>query len=113
MVILPASVRLMAVVGIGLVAGCYALGPIPTSVTVPTSHYRAASAGLVGCPTEEIVISGEQNVVKLGDGPVTWRASCRGHQFICSHAGARGSSPQCSEELKPAAAATPTAAGQP
>jgi hypothetical protein len=87
----------LAVLVIAFLAGCSSF----TSVTIPTGHYRAATAGVIGCPAEEIVISGEQNVVKLGDGPVTWRAACRGHQFICSHGGGKGDSAKCAEELRP------------
>ena len=68
--------------------------------TVSDRTYQTLTAGLVGCPAEEIVLAGQQNVITLGEGAPTWRATCRGHTFICS---AVGHTAKCTEELAPAA----------
>jgi hypothetical protein len=92
--------HVLAALSIGLLAGC---------ATVSTGQYRAYTSGVIGCPAGEVTISGEKNTVTASDFPVTWRATCRGHQFICSHGGGRGDSAQCAEELKPVPpAASPT-----
>jgi uncharacterized protein YceK len=86
---------------IALLAGC---ATIPTSVTVSSGQYRAYTSGVIGCPAEEITISGERSTLTAADFPMTWRAACRGHQFICSHGGGKGDSARCAEELKQAPA---------
>lgn len=78
---------------------------------ITTNQYRGLSAGPVGCPEEEIEVREEKNVVWAGD-TMTWRASCRGKEFICSMAGQTAT---CKEELRAASpSATPAApaAGQ-
>jgi hypothetical protein len=94
----------LAVLGVALLAGCVT---IPTNVTISNSQYRAYTSGVIGCPAEEVTISGERTTVSMSDFPVTWRATCRGHKFICSHGGGNNDTGRCAEELEPAA---PTAA---
>jgi purine/pyrimidine-nucleoside phosphorylase len=80
-------------------AGCVSMLP---SVTVRDETFQAMSAGGIGCPAEEIVISRQRNEFHAGDAPPTWVATCRGRRFVCSGA---GSVVNCAEELKPAPAA--------
>jgi hypothetical protein len=62
--------------------------------------YQQQSAGLTGCPPDEIQI--EKNTMS------TWRATCRGRTFWCS----MGETAACTPELAPgeAAASDPVAA---
>jgi hypothetical protein len=73
---------------------------VPTSVKVSDEHYRQATAGAVGCPAAEIVLSGQRNELRLGEAPTAYRAECRGRRFICSPTKDRA---VCTEELAPAA----------
>jgi hypothetical protein len=70
-------------------------------VKITDGQYRSWTAGATGCPSEEVVLSGQKSVIKSGEG-MSWKATCRGRTFICSQAG-------CKEELQPAAP-KPTAA---
>jgi hypothetical protein len=74
--------------------------------TLTTGQYGAMTAGLIGCPSDEVTISHQKNVIWAGDG-IEWRAECRGRRFICSHSGTA----QCKEELQPATGAAPSVAG--
>lgn len=74
-------------------------------VTVSKQQYANVSAGAIGCPAEELQISGEQASFGLGEQMPPWTAECRGHRFICS---AAGQTVSCKEELK--AVEAPTAA---
>jgi len=69
------------------------------SITVPVEKYQRASAGVIGCPSSEIAISGQPEVVRST--PVEWRAECRGRRFVCSGS---GDTVQCAPELEPAGA---------
>lgn len=75
--------------------------------TIPTTQYRSMTAGVIGCPAKEITITEEKNVAWAGQG-IDWRAECRGRRFICSYSG----STACSEELRPATAASASPATQ-
>jgi hypothetical protein len=66
------------------------------SVTIKESTLQRATAGVVGCPSSEIQVSGYPRSVKAGEGPVEWRAECRGRRFVCSAAGSVAS---CAPEL--------------
>lgn len=74
--------------------------------TVFTGEYRSMTAGVIGCPADEVAISDEKNVVWGGQG-MDWRAECRGHRFICSHSG----STACKEELQSATSGARSTAG--
>jgi hypothetical protein len=76
-----------------LAAGC-------VTTTVTKSQYANITAGAVGCPADEIKISGEKNTFGMGDQMTPWTAECRGHRFICS----AGANPTCKEELQAAQA---------
>jgi hypothetical protein len=67
-----------------------------------TGQYRSWTAGIIGCPAEEVSITDQKNIVWGGQG-VDWRAECRGHRYICSQSGTA----QCKEELRPAPPAAP------
>lgn len=84
------------------------LAGITGCVTVSKKQYADLSAGAIGCPAEELTISGEQQSFGLGDHVTPWNAECRGHRFICS---AAGQTVTCKEELK--AAEAPAAAPAP
>jgi hypothetical protein len=45
---------------------------------------QSKSAGSIGCPPDEIQISGEDSSSGWGSSSDTWVATCRGRQFICS-----------------------------
>lgn len=81
-------IRLGAFAVVGILVGC---GP----------NLRTVSSGVTGCPESEIEISDEER----GFTGVSWKATCRGRVFYCSHTG--GGS--CTEEVeaKPVAAALP------
>ncbi len=51
------------------------------SATACSANLAAASAGLVGCPAEQITISNDNP----GWGTRTWTASCGGRDFQCSY----------------------------
>lgn len=53
------------------------------------------SAGFVGCPPEEIVITDDHT---LGSAPFYWTATCRGERFYCS---AASEAVSCAPELIP------------
>ncbi|RKH60244.1 hypothetical protein [Corallococcus llansteffanensis] len=78
-------------------------------VTVSKQQYANMSAGAIGCPAEELTISGEKNSYSVGEQALPWTAECRGHRFICS---AAGQTVSCKEELKAveAPSAAPAAA---
>lgn len=74
-------------------------------VHISKQEYANLSAGEIGCPADELKISGEQQSFGFGDRMMPpWTAECRGHRFICSNAGKTVS---CAEELAPAAAPAP------
>jgi hypothetical protein len=75
-------------------------------VTVFTGEYRSMTAGVIGCPADEVTITDERNIVWGGQG-MDWRAECRGHRFICSYSG----STACKEELQPARSGAQSTAG--
>jgi hypothetical protein len=91
----------MLAIALVLGAGCANVG---------TNQYRGWTAGVIGCPANEIKVTEQKNVVWAGQA-MDWRAECRGHRFVCSYSGATA----CKEELQPApaaaAAAGPAAAG--
>jgi hypothetical protein len=66
------------------------------SVTIKDSQYRAWTAGVIGCPSSEIALSGQPNIVRVT--PMEWRAECRGHRYVCSGS---GHVVNCNEELQP------------
>ncbi len=74
------------------------------SVTIKESTLQRATAGVIGCPSSEIRISGQPRTVKAGEGPVEWRAACRGRQYVCSGA---GNVANCAEEQPPATKPAP------
>lgn len=74
-------------------------------VTVSKQQYANLSAGAIGCPVEELKISGEKGSFGIGEQVTPWNAECRGHRFVCSAAGQIVS---CKEELQ--AAEAPSAA---
>jgi hypothetical protein len=74
---------IFSIVGI-LVTGCASTGQL-----------KSTSAGLIGCPTEEIEITNK----KIGLATGSWEATCRGHKFLCSGG---GGTMACKEELKSA-----------
>jgi hypothetical protein len=78
------------------------------TTTVSKKQYADLSAGAIGCPSEELTISGEKESFGLGEHVPPWTAECRGHRFICS---AAGQTVSCKEELK--AAEAPAAAPAP
>ncbi|WP_163998272.1 hypothetical protein [Pyxidicoccus caerfyrddinensis] len=74
-------------------------------VTISKQQYANVTAGAIGCPVEEVQISGEKESFGLGEQVTPWTAECRGRRFICSSVGHNAS---CKEELK--AAEAPAAA---
>jgi hypothetical protein len=74
-------------------------------VTVSKQQYANVTAGAIGCPAEELQISGEKESFGIGEQMTPWTAECRGRRFICSSAGHDVS---CKEELQ--AAEAPSAA---
>jgi hypothetical protein len=80
------------------------------TTTITKEQYANITAGAVGCPANEITISGEKNTFGIGDQVTPWNAECRGHRFICSVTGAQTTS--CQEELKAAEVPAPTPAPQ-
>jgi hypothetical protein len=66
-------------------------------VTVSKQQYANLSAGAIGCPAEELQITGEKDSFGIGEQVTPWTAECRGHRFICS---AAGQTVSCKEELK-------------
>ena len=87
---------------LGSAAGC-------VTVSVSKQDYANITAGEVGCPADELKISGEKGSFGIGDQMTPWVAECRGHRFICS---AVGSVASCKEELKAAEATAPVPAPQ-
>jgi hypothetical protein len=79
------------------------------TTTLTKEQYANITAGAVGCPANEIKISGEKNTFGIGDQVTPWNAECRGHRFICS---ATGQTATCTEELKAAEAPAPAPAKQ-
>ena len=77
-------------------------------VTVSKQQYANLSAGAIGCPAEELKISGEKDSFGIGEQVTPWTAECRGHRFICS---AAGQTVSCKEELKAAEAPAAAPAG--
>ena len=77
-----------------------------TSGCATTSQLQGVSGGFVGCPPDEIVISGSH----LAFGTFFWQAACRGHQFQCSQ---WGSAMSCKELLPPVASSPPASAVPP
>jgi hypothetical protein len=76
----------------------FATAALATVVTVGSGcikSYQQQSAGLTGCPPDEI---------KIEDKTVTsWRATCRGRSFWCS----MGETASCTPELAAEPGATP------
>jgi hypothetical protein len=60
-----------------------------------TAARKEVSAGLIGCPQAEIIISDEHST---GAGNASWAAECRGKRFYCS--AGRQMIASCKEELK-------------
>jgi hypothetical protein len=90
----PAS---LAALTLMLAAACVT---VPTSLKVSDEAYRQYTAGAIGCPADELVLSGQRNEVRLGEVPPAYRAECRGRRFVCSAAADRA---VCTEELASAA----------
>jgi hypothetical protein len=67
--------------------------------TPTAQQYRAATSGLIGCPSDEITISDEKASMKSNT--MEWRAECRGQKFFCSGTGKQYS---CRPELAASAA---------
>jgi hypothetical protein len=78
------------------------------SATTIKRYYADATAGEIGCPPEEVKISGETTGI-LGR-PDPWVAECRGHRFICS---VTGHDISCKEELQRAVPPSTTSAPEP
>ena len=57
-------------------------------------QYREMTAGQTGCPAEEIEISEGKRVLWVGSS-LSWRASCGGKEYVCSHS---GTTTACSED---------------
>ena len=77
----------LGVVACAVVAGC-------------AGELRNVSAGHLGCPPEEIVISNERSGWASG----SWQASCRGRTYQCSEASGKTSLQVNCTEMKPALA---------
>jgi len=92
----PARVAILALASLIGGAGCASMIP---SIHAREADFQAITAGAIGCPAEEITITGLKTEYRIGDGPPTWRATCRGHHFICSSG---NKTLNCAEELKPA-----------
>ncbi|AFE04920.1 hypothetical protein COCOR_02922 [Corallococcus coralloides DSM 2259] len=92
-----------------LICALVVLSTVTGCATVSKKQYADLSAGAIGCPAEELVITGEKSSYGLGEMVAPWNAECRGHRFICS---AAGQTVSCKEELKAveAPSATPAAA---
>jgi hypothetical protein len=85
------SLLALALLGVGCAT--------PTQrLTITDEQYRQGTAAAVGCPPEEIVLSGQKHDFVAGEAMPPFRATCRGHVFIC---GSTGREAKCTEELPP------------
>lgn len=89
------SVLLSLAISLGALGGC-----------ASTSLLQTTSAGYVGCPPEEIVITNEHT----GFASRAWQATCRTRTYQCSN---YGSAMACSMLQAPAAVAYPMSAPAP
>jgi hypothetical protein len=71
LVLIGTALLICAIVGAGLQLGCVLPGRV---------HPEELSAGHVGCPASEVVIT---DVVE--DTTSTWTATCRGRRYHCTH----------------------------
>ncbi len=71
--------------------------PVLLNACATTAAMRSASAGQIGCPDDEVVVSNTKRDWGVG----SWTATCRGHVFHCSAVGGDGGTQvKCKEELK-------------
>jgi hypothetical protein len=107
------KLRLLALLSL-LAAGCATSGGGSVSLfstTVTKEQYANLTAGAVGCPANEITISGEKRSFGIGDQVTPWTAECRGHRFVCGVVGRATAS--CREELQAVQAPAPAPAAAP
>ena len=94
---LPPRRTLAALLTLAASAACIT---VPGAVRVSDEQYRQATAGAIGCPAEEIVLSGQRHEIAIGEALAAYQATCRGRRFVCTPAKDRA---VCTEELPPAA----------